>query len=537
MMRYEGWMLWRRVSGVGRLGGIGLIAFVLLACGSDQPALQAVVDDDPIAPLQLIPKPRTVSGDTGHLHLSTASRIVVTSETRPVGELLGVVLRPSTGFGWEVVTDEPAPADIVLQLEDGRSDLGNEGYTIEVTADRVLITAATRAGVFYGTQTLIQLLPAEIERTRRVEEVVWRAPMVTIEGAPRFAWRGTMLDVSRHFFTVDEVKRLIDLAVRYKINRFHLHLTDDQGWRIEIEAWPDLTAIGGTIDYSGGPGGYYTKADLSDIVAYAEARFVTIVPEIDMPGHTNAALASYGELNESGEPTELTPTIPFGSSSLWTDGPITAQFIDDVIGEVAALIPGAYFHIGGDEAIATEPQNYIEFIEMVQRIVQKHGKIMVGWEEIGRANLDPPFLAQHWLTRESALRARDQGARIIASPATNAYLDMKYDQSTPIGVVWAGLTDVRDAYEWDPVSQGFVEDDLLGLEAPLWTETVDSLDDIELMVFPRLLGYAEIGWSRREDRGWDEYRLRLANHGRRLAARGVSFFQSPLVEWETPLLP
>jgi hexosaminidase len=536
-MREHGWMICWKNSVVGRLCAIGLFALSLLACGSDQPALQAVVDDDSIAPLQLIPKPRTVSGDTGHLHLSAASRIVVTSETRSAGELLGAVLRPSTGFTWEVVLDNPSAADIVLRLEDGRGDLGDEGYAMEVTAHGVLITAATQAGVFYGTQTLIQLLPAEIERTSRVEDVVWKAPMVTIEDAPRFAWRGMMLDVSRHFFTVDEVKRLIDLAVRYKINRFHLHLTDDQGWRIEIEAWPNLTAIGSTIDYSGGRGGYYTKADFSDIVAYAEARFVTIVPEIDMPGHTNAALASYGELNESGEPTALTPTIPFGSSSLWTDGPITAQFVDEVIGEVAALIPGAYFHIGGDEAAATEPQDYVEFIEMVQQIVQKHGKIMVGWEEIGRANLEPPFLAQHWFAPASALQARDQGARLIASPAANAYLDMKYDESTPIGLTWAGFTDVRDAYEWDPVSQGLVEGDIVGLEAPLWTETVDSLDDIEFMVFPRLLGYAEIGWSRREDRGWDEYRVRLADHGRRLAARNVSFFESPLVDWPAPLSP
>ena len=160
------------------------------------------------------------------------------------------------------------------------------------------------------------------------------------------------------------------------------------------------------------------------------------------------------------------------------------------------------------------------------------------WEGcVGRANLEPPFLAQHWFAPVSALQARDQGALLIASPAANAYLDMKYDESTPIGLTWAGFTDVRDAYEWDPVSQGLVEGDIVGLEAPLWTETVDSLDDIEFMVFPRLLGYAEIGWSRREDRGWDEYRVRLADHGRRLAARNVSFFQSPLVDWPAPLSP
>jgi hexosaminidase len=358
--------------------------------------------------------------------------------------------------------------------------------------------------------------------------------MVAIEDGPRFSWRGTMLDVARHFFDAAEVKRLVDVAARYKINRFHLHLTDDAGWRIEIRSWPDLTAIGAATDHSGGGGGFYTQEELADIVGYARERFVTIVPEIDMPGHTNAALASYPELNESGERTELTPTVPFGSSSLWIGGPATDDFVDDVVREVSAVSEGRYFHIGGDEALATSNDDYNAFIEMAQEIVRRHGKTMVGWGEIGRADLDPPFIAQHWLNLDDALAARDQGAQIIASPARHAYLDMKYDESTPVGLFWAGFTDVRDAYEWDPVLEGMEESDVIGVEAPLWTETVDEVNDIELLMFPRLLGHAELGWSPRDGRSWEEYRNRLANHAFRLDAWGIGFFRSTMVDWATP---
>ncbi len=505
------------------------IAVLLVAsCGSGESDV-ATVDEDPIGALHLIPTPRTISGDTGHLHFDSSSRIAVSSDTRAVGELLADSLRRSTGWAWDVVVAEPDPGDIGIQLDPEQS--GEESYELVIDRRTARVTAATPAGVFYGTQTLLQLFPSEVEQSAVAEGIAWRVPRISVEDGPRFAWRGTMLDVARHFFDAEQVKRLIDLAARYKINRFHLHLSDDAGWRIEIESWPDLTAIGATTDHSGGPGGYYTQKQFADIVAYASARFVTIVPEIDMPGHTNAALASYAELNESGERAELTPTVPFGSSSLWIGGPDTPRFVDDVVSEVAALVPGPYFHIGGDEAFASDEVDYAAFLRMAQDIVESHGKTMVGWEEISESGLRPPFIAQHWLTPLDALAARNEGARIIASPARRAYLDMKYDASTPVGLSWAGFIDVRVAYEWDPVLEGLEETDVIGLEAPLWTETVVEAADIDLMMFPRLLGYAEIGWSARDGRDWEEYRARLAQHGPRLAARGVAFYRSPLIDW------
>lgn len=502
---------------------------LVAACGPNE-GTSALVDDDPIGALQLIPTPRMLAASVGHLHFDSSSRVAVAADTEAIGELLASSLRPSTGWTWNITRDEPLPGDIVIRLDEAQADLGKEGYSLVVDKRHATVRAPSPAGLFYGTRSLLQLLPPEVELRTTAEGVVWRVPMVTIEDRPRFEWRGFMLDVARHFFAADEVKRLIDIAARYKLNRFHMHLTDDSGWRIEIKSWPNLTSIGATTDYGGGPGGHYTQEELADIVAYAEARFVMIVPEIDMPGHTNAALASYAELNESGEATELTPTVPIGSTSLWIDGPDTPRFVGDVVREVAALVPGPYFHIGGDEALTIESDDYVAFIRMARGIVESHGKIMIGWDEIGLVDLDSPFLLQYWLSLSNAVAGSDQGAQIIASPASQAYLDMKYDESTPIGLSWAGFTDVRDAYEWDP-QLGFRDADVIGLEGPLWTETVESAADIDFMMFPRLLGYAEIGWSPRDGRNWEEYRERLAEHGPRLEAHEVGFFRSPLVDW------
>jgi hexosaminidase len=342
-----------------------------------------------------------------------------------------------------------------------------------------------------------------------------------------------MLDVSRHFFGPEEVRRLIDLLALYKVNRLHLHLSDDQGWRIEIRSWPNLALYGGSTQVGGGPGGYYTRQEYADLVAYARSRYITVVPEIDMPGHTNAALASYPELNCDGVARPLYTGTEVGFSSLCLEKEVTYRFVDDVVGEIAALTPGPYFHIGGDEAMATPLPAYIAFVERVQRIVQAHGKQMIGWEEIAQAPLLPTSVAQVW-HGGMGRQAVQQGNRVIMSPAFKAYLDMKYTPETPLGLNWAGYIEVRDAYEWDPatVAEGIGEEHILGVEAPLWTETVQTRADIDWMTFPRLIGYAEIGWSPAEGRNWEEYRVRLGRHGPRLTALGVNFYRSPQVPWE-----
>ena len=361
-----------------------------------------------------------------------------------------------------------------------------------------------------------------------------------------------MLDVARHFFKVEDVKRYIDLLSYYKLNTLHLHLSDDQGWRIEIKSWPNLTAIGGKSQVGGGKGGFYTQEQYKDIVAYAESRFITIVPEIDLPGHINAALISYpGELlpgpriklepGERPRPIAGQPHygIEVGFSTLSLNKPSTFQFVNDVIREISAITPGPYFHVGGDEAQVTKKQDYIEFVNRFKEIVKANGKIMVGWEEVAQANVDTTTLVQFWHSRDHATTAAEKGARLIFSPSTKVYLDMQYDSTSRIGLNWAAFIEVDSSYRWDPAKlvPGIEREQIMGVEAPLWTETVLNMDDIEYLVFPRLAGVAEIGWTPSSSRNWDDYKVRLANHAKLWKAMGVDFYRSPKVQWADEIKP
>jgi hexosaminidase len=405
-----------------------------------------------------------------------------------------------------------------------------------VAPDRVTVTGRTAAGVFYGVQTLRQLLPAfvEHEAVRQDKNRPVRVPAVRIADSPRFAWRGAMLDVARHFMSVDEVTRYIDLLALHKVNRLHLHLADDQGWRIEIKSWPNLTAHGGRTEVGGSPGGFYSQEQYAAIVDYARARFITIVPEIDMPGHTNAALAAYAELNCKGVAPPPFTGIEVGFSALCVDKDVTYKFIDDVVREIAAITPGAYFHIGGDEVKTLTAAQYIRFIERVQKIVQSHKKQMIGWDEIAPAALAPTSIVQHWRPKTTPAEAvQKSGVKVVMSPADRTYLDMKYTSSTPIGLSWAALIDVSRAYDWDPATTaaGVPESAILGVEAPLWTETVGNIRDAEYLAFPRLAAIAEVGWSRMERRRWEEFRARLGLQAPRWSALGINFYRSPEIPW------
>jgi len=410
---------------------------------------------------------------------------------------------------------------------------------LDVSRGAARLSAHAPAGLFRGVQTFRQLMPAKVE-SPAVRPGPWPVAGVRIDDKPRFGWRGAMLDVSRHFFSVAEVKRYIDLASLYKINMLHLHLSDDQGWRIAIDSWPRLTTHGGSLEVGGTPGGFYTKRDYREIIRYAADQFITVVPEIDMPGHTNAALASYAELNCDGKAPPLYTGIEVGFSSLCVPLDITYRFIDDVVGEIAEMTPGPYFHIGGDEAHSTTPQDYVTFIDKVRDIVAKHGKRLVGWKEISAASIKPGSTSQYWgfspTTPDAAEQARAavrKGAKLVFSPANRIYLDMKYHEQTPYGLSWAGFVEVRESYSWDPatVVEGITDADIRGVEAPLWSETLDSTPPVEFMAFPRLPGAAEIGWSPMTGRSWDEYRLRLAAHGPRWEQMSVNFYRSPQVPW------
>ncbi|MEZ5291440.1 MAG: beta-N-acetylhexosaminidase [Vicinamibacterales bacterium] len=489
--------------------------------------------------LGLVPLPRVVEPTGMEPFAVTAGTAIVlgTDDERLRGiarflrDLIGTAAAPTPPA---IVAPGGAvpPGAIVLEL--GEGPVGAEAYALHVTPDRVTIRGREPAGVFRGVQTLRQLLPPLVEFQAVRPDVARpvRVPAVRIEDAPRFEWRGAMLDVSRHFFPVADVQRFIDLMTVYKLNRLHLHLSDDQGWRVVIDSWPDLTEKGGASEVGGGRGGFYTKDDYTAIVRYAAERFITIVPEIDMPGHTNAALTSYPALNCDGAAPAPYSGVQVGFSVLCVDRESTYSFIDDVVRELAALTPGEWFHMGGDEVERLTPAQYVGFVERVQDIVGAHGKRMIGWDEIGAARLRETTVVQHWRPKTTAAAAVAKGAKVVVSIADRAYIDMKPDPATPIGQTWAAVIDVRTAYDWDPVATaGVPAQAVLGVEAPLWSETIATIDEAEHLAFPRLAALAEVGWSDAARRGWEEFRLRLAAQGPRLAALGVNFHRDAGVPW------
>ncbi|MBN8575823.1 MAG: beta-N-acetylhexosaminidase [Cytophagales bacterium] len=511
-------------------------ACIVAACKQGEPTN--------LAAGSIIPKPVSITA-TGKVFELTAGTVIRTTHAWPA---LVDSLEALTGFTFKLETGS-ATSGILFELDSAANELGSEGYELTIEPKKIVLRAHHAAGIFYGSQTLLQLIkPASANQKVTI-------PTGVIKDFPNYAWRGSMLDVSRHFFSVADVKRYIDLISHYKMNVLHLHLTDDQGWRIEIKSWPNLAQHGGTTQVGGGKGGFYTQAHYKEIVAYAAARYVTIVPEIDMPSHINAALAAYGSLNNSDtkfpkdgmytgpaetrgivdgkiKPTNLYTGIEVGWSTLSLSKPATLQFVNDVIRELAEITPGPYLHIGGDEAHVTKKEEYIRFINHFSEIVKANGKQMIGWEEIAQAAIDSNSIAQHWASEEHAAEAAAKGARIIMSPSKKVYLDMQYDSTTRIGLHWAAYIEVDESYNWDPATRvkGITRQHILGVEAPLWSETVTNRADIEYLAFPRLIGVAEIGWSP-DGRTWDEYRVRLGNHTSHLNRLGVNFYRSPKVDW------
>ena len=407
---------------------------------------------------------------------------------------------------------------IELRLAGDAASVGDEGYRLTVTTDSVRLVASAPAGLFHGIQTIRQLLPVEIESDIGVERSAWPIPALTIVDRPRFAWRGSMLDPARHFLTVKEVQQYIDLLALYKLNVLHLHLSDDQGWRIAINSRPKLTAMGSLSQVGGGPGGFYTQQDYQEIVRYARARYIMVIPEIEMPGHSYAATTAYPEVA--------------CTSTLCVDKEETYAFVDDVVREVSALTPGPYFHIGGDEVVGLTPEQYARFIERVQTIVNKYGKNMIGWEEITKARIKPTTIAQQWKS-DSATAALQYGSKLILSPSNKAYLDMKYTPATELGLNWAGVIEVKDSYDWDPALYlpGVTEQNIVGIEPPIWGETVRNISAVEYLAMPRLVALAEVAWTPQISRQWEGFRSRLAAHAPRWHYLGVNYYRSPQIPW------
>jgi hexosaminidase len=510
----------------------------------------------------IIPAPAQLEMRSGNFQLNFASRIVADKNFAAEARLLAARLRPATGLALKNrtgVTKVFSAGDILLTAEGADATLGNEGYKLSVTPSNTVIRATTAAGIFYGCQSILQLLPPEIFSSKPVKETAWTIPCVEISDSPRFVWRGCMLDVSRHFFTVAEVKQVLDLMAIYKLNTFHWHLVDDQGWRIEIKKYPKLTSVGAwrdgvgfglasnsvtAYDRHGRYGGFFTQKQIREVVAYAAARHITVVPEIEMPGHSSAALVAYPQFG--------CPDVKF---SMPTKGGVytgvycagkeeTFEFINDVLAEIAPLFPGKYIHIGGDEVVksnwlacaqcrarmssegltnAHALQSY--FIGRVEKIVGAQGKSLIGWSEIREGGLAPSAALMDWIGggAESAASGHD----VVMSPVKYCYFD--HYQSTnraaePKAI--GGFLPLKKVYEFNPVPTNLPTEfhgRILGGQANLWTEYIPNLKQAEYMMFPRLGALSEADWSPKESRDWENFKTRVALNEKRLAAMGVSY--------------
>ncbi|WP_028047306.1 beta-N-acetylhexosaminidase [Cellulomonas sp. URHE0023] len=480
----------------------------------------------------LIPKPARLEATGGDpFVISESTTVVVNGRPDLIGiavlaaDLLGRV----TGRSIEIRYAESDAPDVVrlrLTTADGE---GDESYKLVSNAGRVDLEARSPAGLVRAIVTLRQLLTTAPDGSLRV-------PAVVIEDAPRYAWRGLSIDVARHFVAKRDLKVIIGLMAHYKLNVLHLHLTDDQGWRLQVRSRPQLTRLSSGTSVNGDPGGFYTADDYADIVAFASVRGVRVVPEIDVPGHVNAATHAYGNLTPSGEPTDVYTGIEVGFSRLYADLPATGDFLREVFADVAEMTPGDYVHIGGDEVLTMEPAEYATLVAAASDAVRAAGKKVVGWQEIASTPLEPGTVVQYWDTRVDPapfVAAAEAGALLLMSPGSKAYLDMKYDASTPLGLEWAGHIELRDAYDWEPSTlvPGVPAESVIGVEAAIWTETLRDLPALTSMLLPRLAAIAEVAWTEPEQRDWEDFRTRVVGQGPFWDRLGLSWYRSPQVDW------
>ncbi len=502
---------------------------------------------DTVSEPAVVPAPRLLQAGSSAPFAVTAD-VAVSGPADAVRTLRDAV-RSRTGLD---LPASPDGAAVTLAIEPGSP----ESYVLDVDAASVRLLAADDAGLFYGVHTLVQLLAQD--------ETGWVVPDVHLEDAPRFAYRGVMLDVARHFHGLDTVTAYIERAAALKFNVLHLHLSDDQGWRIEVPSRPLLTAQASGSAVGGDGGGFFTRDDYRAIVAHAAAHHMTVVPEIDVPGHTHAVSLAYPEVcappaisdhlrDEARQRGEALPIagiayegIAVGFSSLRIDDEDTDRFLADVIGDVAEITPGPYVHIGGDEAHGTPPADFARFMERATRLVASLGKTPIAWHEAGAAaGLAPGSIGQYWGFRtptdgmdEKARAFVRGGGQLILSPADAVYLDMKPDADFALGLTWAnGPTSLRRSYDWDPAAgiDGVGDEEILGVEAPLWTETARDLADIDALAFPRIAAAAEAAWSPAlgsdARRTWDSFRERVAQLAPLWTRRGIGFTPLAEVDW------
>ena len=560
------------------------LALAVVVLGVTGPAATATPTSPAVAgPVQVVPKPVSTTVGRGHFRLLPSSRIVAASPSAwPVAEDLAGYLRPATGYRLPVGGRPDRGDSITLRLAQPnalRADTTGEGYVLDTDSRGITITATTSHGLWNGVQTLRQLLPVWIASPTR-EPGPWTVPSVHIVDYPRYAYRGVMLDIARHFQTPEAVMALIDQASAYKINTLHLHVSDDQGFRIVINGFPNLTAIGGqgsvgTDGRTMDPGGYWTQAQYQQVVAYAAAHFMRVVPEVDSPGHNNAIIMS--EYNDTanpllnGHPQDINCsannppqwdyTEDVGYSAMCPESSNTWAIYTAIVSQLAQMSSSQYYDVGGDEVPSTlmSPARYAEFMNTEFGIVNQLGRTVMGWADIAGPGSTPApgSVAEYWNPDSgsapgtiTATEAVAKGMKIVMAPANHAYLDQKYVAGSAgnvpptLGLSWACNTgcDVDQFYNWDPATyvNGVTDQNVIGVEGAMWGETVVNESNFDYMVFPRLVALAELGWSPEVERtatspAYQDFLTRLAAQGARLTLAGTNFYPSTEVPWRLDL--
>jgi hexosaminidase len=519
-------------------------------------------------PVAIIPKPAEMTVQTGSFRLAKGTTIITSSTDKRLADCarwFANGIQPATGFKLKSRQGSAAGANtIFLQLAQD-PQLIQDAYTMKVKPDRVEIRAAGTGGIFYGLQTLLQLLPAEIGSVLRLTDIVWDAPCVTIRDEPRFAWRGMHLDVSRHFFPKDFIKTYIDMLAMHKMNVFHWHLTDDQGWRIEIKKYPRLTQVGawrvdreqdewnGRAPQKEGEkasyGGFYTQDDIREIVRYAEERNITIVPEIEMPAHCTAALAAYPEYSCTGGPFTVTPGGLWPLSDIFCAGnDATFAFLQDILGEVCALFPSTYIHVGGDEAdkarwkqcakcqariraehLKGEDELQSYFVRRIEKYLQTVNRHLIGWDEILEGGLAPEATVMSWRGMDGGIAAAKLNHDVVMSPGSHCYFDHAQGrgESEPAGMGgWAPLSKV---YDFEPVPAELMPEQVkhvLGAQGNVWTEYMPTPRIVQHMTLPRMAALAEVVWSPKKARDWSDFAKRIDAMAMRYEVRSWNFARS-----------
>lgn len=523
---------------------------LLVACDSGKSYEEYKDVENTEADYPIIPLPKTMETANGRFLIDGNTKIYADDNLEQEADLLAEMLSTASGksISQEAKEDKKAHG-IFLNLDE---DLEEEGYTLKVTYDKIEISGKNAKGVFYGIQSLRMLMPPQTE-TEAVSEL--SIPAVSIEDAPRYVYRGMHLDVGRHMFPVEFIKKYIDLIALHKMNRFHWHLTEDQGWRIEIKKYPKLTEVGsvrkGTMvkknwdkiddeEY----GGFYTQEEVKEVVAYAQKKHIVIIPEIEMPGHARAALAAYPELGNDTGPYEVATSWGV-FDQIYAPKEETFEFLENVLLEVMELFPSEYIHIGGDEAPKTEweksaqAQKVIKreglenehelqsyFIHRMEKFLNEHGRQIIGWDEILEGGLAPNATVMSWRGSQGGIDAAKQGHDVIMTPNTHLYFDyyQSKDEGEPFGI--GGFIPVEKVYSLNPTPKELNEEEakyILGAQGNIWTEYIKTPEHVEYMALPRMSALAEVDWTPQDKKDWEDFKSRLEVLSKRYDALGYNY--------------